>query len=345
MKYFFIFLMTITWFLGNAQDPHFSNFKINPLQLNPSFAGQIPLKSNRLIVGSRGQWPIALGPGTFQTHFVSFDKKICAPLKGDFVGIGGYMLGDKRGDFPLNRYELYFSGVYMKRLVKRNTRGPQIYLGVGGEIGMIHHNLGQKDFVFDEHFDNPDAPGETFDNYNFTKPDLGAGANFYYANEKATEFAFNLGVSIKHLLEPKYNFVIEEKGNEARLVRKTSFNGGVVIPVSEGHFGISINSLLLYQRPFSQLMLNMDFVFEHQSFVLKVGGGIRQTNGENTLYTGTDALVFNTSINWSQMIVSLSYDGNISPFRPGTKQVGALEFSLGVLLGRETCKNIYCNYF
>ncbi|GJM33893.1 MAG: hypothetical protein DHS20C18_28940 [Saprospiraceae bacterium] len=324
---------------ATAQDPQLSNYFNNPLQLNPALTGQIPNHSTRIQVGSRDQWRSVLNSGAFITSFIAFDKRFCAPIEGDYWAIGANVLGDQRGDFPLQRLDAFLSGTYMKRLADNSNF--QTYLGVGLEGGAIHHRLGKNDFSFDEQFDNPQAAGETFDQYNFTVLDYGVGLSFYIANKEQTNLGFNIGAAIKHLGEPEYQFFAADDGSDARLKRRYVVHAGLAIPIRGDQMGLSLKSVFMDQQPYTQLINQIDLIFgKRENSIFTIGAGLRLTKGFDGI--ASDALIISTSLTLSQFLISISYDTNISTLHPASSSIGALELSLGIVFGREDCKIVYC---
>ena len=78
-----------------AQDIHFSQFYMSPLNLNPALTGVMNCNS-RIAVNYRSQWASILGSSAFQTYSVSYDQRV-AVGRNDFFGIGGTFWGDRAG--------------------------------------------------------------------------------------------------------------------------------------------------------------------------------------------------------------------------------------------------------
>lgn len=341
MKNIFILFVLFVSYQGLAQDPHFSNYTNVPLQLNPAMTGQIQGQSSRLKIGSRDQWRSFLKGGGFHTTFVSFDRRFCPSNDKDYWGLGLQIMGDQRGNFPLQRMDVLISGAYLKRL-SSNRNGLQYYLGVGGEIGFIHHRLGQKDWLFDEQFDNPNSAGEALDQFNFTMLDYGAGGMLYAANEQSTNFSFHAGLAMKHLGQPAYRFLdVPTNQVSSKLNRRFIGQLGVVLPIIENAHGLSIKSTIQHQRPYTQLLLNLDWIINfNKTSMMTLGAGLRQVRQiDGTL---SDALIVSTSFSIQQMLLSLSYDANVSPLHKASGSFGALELTLGFVFGDGACDRVYC---
>ena len=92
---FFTLLMTFM-FSAKAQDIHFSQFYLSPLNLNPAMTGVMNCNI-RLVANYRNQWASVLRSNAFRTYSVSYDQRI--PVgRNDFFGIGGTFWGDRAGE-------------------------------------------------------------------------------------------------------------------------------------------------------------------------------------------------------------------------------------------------------
>ena len=79
----------------NAQDIHFSQFYLSPLNLNPAMTGVMNCNV-RLVANYRNQWASVLKSNAFNTYSVSYDQRV--PVgRYDYFGIGGSFWGDKAG--------------------------------------------------------------------------------------------------------------------------------------------------------------------------------------------------------------------------------------------------------
>lgn len=335
MRHLLVLLVCLSGLSLGAQDPHFSDYSNFPLQLNPALTGQVPEGSGRVQAGYRDQWSSVLGNGAFRTSYLSFDRRNCAPFQGDFWSFGGHVLGDQRGDFPLQRLDAFATAAYMKRLAEPGDL--QMYMGVGLEGGVIHQRLGQNGRTFDEQFDDPTAPGEMLDQFNFTVLDYGFGFSFYLASRRNTNFSFSLGGAIKHLGEPNYEFFAETSGVEARLKRRHIVHGSLTYPVIGDKLGLSWKGVFMVQAPYHQLVNRLELVFSNQ---FRIGGGLRQVRGPQAY--DIDALIISTSLVVHRLTIAFSYDANISSLSAASASFGALEISLGYAFGNGKCGKVYC---
>jgi len=79
-----------------AQDIHFSQFYMSPLNLNPALTGVMNCNT-RVVANYRNQWSQVLRGDAYNTYSVSYDQKI-AVGRSDYFGIGGTFWGDRAGE-------------------------------------------------------------------------------------------------------------------------------------------------------------------------------------------------------------------------------------------------------
>ena len=85
----------------HAQDIHFSQFYMSPLNLNPALTGVMNC-NHRITANYRNQWASILKQNAYNTYSVSYDQKL--PVgRYDYFGIGGTLWGDKAGASELNK--------------------------------------------------------------------------------------------------------------------------------------------------------------------------------------------------------------------------------------------------
>ena len=98
----------------SAQDIHFSQFYLSPLNLNPALTGVMNCNV-RLTANYRNQWGSVLGNSSFRTYSVSYDQRI-AVGRNDFFGIGGTFWGDKAGQGEFATLTGKLSASYSKKM-------------------------------------------------------------------------------------------------------------------------------------------------------------------------------------------------------------------------------------
>ena len=97
-----------------AQDIHFSQFYMSPLNLNPAMTGVMNC-NHRFVANYRNQWSSILKQNAYNTYSLSYDQKL--PVgRYDYFGIGGTLWGDKAGTSEFATLQARLSGSYAKKM-------------------------------------------------------------------------------------------------------------------------------------------------------------------------------------------------------------------------------------
>ena len=97
-----------------AQDIHFSQFYMSPLNLNPALTGVMNC-NHRVVANYRNQWASVLKANAFSTYSVSYDQRV-AIGRYDYFGFGGVFWGDRAGELDFSTLQGRLSGSYAKRM-------------------------------------------------------------------------------------------------------------------------------------------------------------------------------------------------------------------------------------
>ena len=116
MKFLKLLLISGLVWLGTssvqAQDIHFSQFYLSPINLNPAMTGVMNC-NGRFVVNYRNQWSSVLSD-PYSTFAGSYDARV--PVgRDDFFGWGVSMYADKAGTSEFGRVLGRFSGSYSKK--------------------------------------------------------------------------------------------------------------------------------------------------------------------------------------------------------------------------------------
>lgn len=336
-------IYTLLFFLSScfvlqAQDPIFSQYLSDPIGLNPALTGVIPHANtrNRLAILYRDQWRKIPGRTTFQTSTASFDTRFCAP-NGDFWGLGLRFLNDIAGIYPFTRNNLHFTFSYGILMHKDRYSGTQGYLVGGFEGGLIHNQINDEDFQFDEQFNSntllfdQGIPGETFDNLQSLMPDVGGGLAYFHVRSDPTESAYSLGISVKHINQPKYNFFENNEDSGVLLQRRVSLFANATIGLIPGEFALMPKLALFIQEPYTQFNFGSDFFLpflqNKGTYNLKVGIFARTVRWlEEDL--NFDAMIIRLELDIDALSVVAGYDLSISNVRKASLGNSAIELGL-----------------
>ena len=332
----------------NAQDIHFSQFYLSPLNLNPAMTGVMNC-TQRLTFNHRNQWAPILRSNSYQTYSFSYDQRI--PVgRSDYFGVGGTLWRDVAGKLNFGQTQFKLSGSYSKQMSGgRGGRGSYLVAGLdvgvqqtgvefaNAQWGTQHDGKGG----FNGAIDPKEASFVGRDNIIFA--DMAAGVLWFTNIDESNNFY--VGAAYHHLnranvsfskdkKEPLYSRFTVHAGGEFELGDKLSLVPNVVF-MSQGKAmqvnpGVSMKFILSKYRN------------EQQSFQFGVW-----TRIANKLSQGIhgDALILTTRFDYNQYTIGFSYDATISSLRKAAPTTGGYEFALMYnICGRER-RNVYCPRF
>ncbi len=327
----------------SAQDIHFTQFYMSPLNLNPAMTGVMNCKT-RMIANYRNQWSAVLSANAYNTYSVSYDQKI--PVgREDYFGIGGSIWGDVAGESRFGTTQGRVSLSYSKKMA--GYRKKASYLVIGADAGLANRGVKNNDLrwptqITSDGFDPGIDPNENLIDLNFLYGDLSAGFLWFSIIDAYTNWYF--GAAIAHLNKPNVSFL----GNEANLYAKYTLHGGV-------QFELQKRISLL---PFAVYMAQGP----HRSFngganVRFAMGPSRTTNQSwelgawyrvgNKVPSGlhSDAVILSTRFNYEEFGIGFSYDINVSGLRQASPANGSFEFSLIYNICGPESRGVYCPRF
>jgi type IX secretion system PorP/SprF family membrane protein len=313
---FLLLLLVLSLNTLNSQDPLFTQFFSNALQLNPAMAGRD--LSPRLHTTYRNQWPeINKGFVTYNIEYDQFSDK----LHG---GIGFQLLHDRTGNGSLNTNS--FSSIYSYQLAINR----EWTVNFGIKASFVQKSLNWGDAVWGDQID----------------PALGIvrptnqpqGNNAIYADFNSGLLLFNknlfLGVSVDHLTRPKETFFYNVYGNKSsnKIPIRSSFHGGYKIRILQNglfhkelffspEFVIDIQSNLKrynFGTYFVDGIFDLGFWYRHTRFL----------DANNERYSPQDAIVIVIGVEKDNLRFGYSYDFNVSNL--STSSLGAHEISFTI---------------
>ncbi|HRO09743.1 MAG TPA: PorP/SprF family type IX secretion system membrane protein [Saprospiraceae bacterium] len=327
----------------SAQDIHFTQFYMSPLNLNPALTGVMNCRT-RMVANYRNQWSAILSANAYNTYSVSYDQKI--PVgREDYFGIGGSIWGDVAGESRFGTTQGRVSLSYSKKMA--GYRKKASYLVLGADAGLANRGISNQDLrwptqITSEGFDPTIEPGENLTDLNFLYADLSAGFLWFSIIDSYTNWYF--GAAIAHLNKPNVSFL----GNDADLYAKYTIHGGV-------QFELQKRISLL---PFAVYMAQGP----HRSFNgganLRFAMGPSRTTNQsweigtwyrvgNKVPSGlhSDAVILSTRFNYEEFGIGFSYDINVSGLRQASPANGAFEFSLLYNICGPENRGVYCPRF
>lgn len=292
-----------------AQDPVFSHFYANGLQLNPALAGTEG--PGRIYIGYRNQWPNS--GASYITYQASYDQYV-EKLHG---GIGVRILNDKQGGGTFNAYNVDVAYAYQFRASRRWSFSGAIQAGVG------QRSFDPSTLVFGDMIDpvtggSSGIVSEEIIGYNEIYPDFAAGITAFRGN-------FYGGAAVHHLLRP---VVTDSNDPTGTIFRKYTAHLGVMIPVFDKSRGVEImklspNLVFVQQQNVHQINYGMDLLYREFLVGLWTRHDIGFSYGN---------LVFTAGYGAGNLRFRYSYDVKLSSPTIRLPNMGAHEFSLVIML-------------
>jgi type IX secretion system PorP/SprF family membrane protein len=304
----------------NAQDPHFSQFFVSPLSLNPALTGNFD-GLLRVAGNYRNQWMNinkAFETSTASADFSILNNKL---PEGDRMGLGFFGMMDKSGEGILKRSFFATSGAYQKSLDENRYH----HLGVGFQLAFSQMRVDLSkarfsDMLTANGFTNSSAD-PIRNNITPTISYLDMGAGLLYQGSTNGVNSFYAGASMYHINQPKESFL----NQGYKLNRRLSVHASGSFPVSDN---LTFHTNALYQK---QGLSTEIVAGAAAGYTLETGAV------STTLYAGlwsrfnnqvNDALVPYFGLEYSTFRLGISYDVNISALKTASNGRGGMEVSL-----------------
>ena len=295
----------------DAQDPSFSQFYANPLNLNPAFTGTTELP--RLGLHYRNQWP---GRGaTFTTYSVSYDRI----LPKSNAGLGLQMLKDQELNNVINTHSASVSYSHHIRL----GFGSFMTFGLQGGLTLKQFNI--ENLVFPSGIDQLSGQisrwvSDSYANEKKVYPDFAAGI----AGQHGEIF---WGLAAHHLNTPNESVI--EGDQKGILPLKATLHAGARL--HRLHHGLlsrifTLSPNILYQHQGSFRQLNTGIYMIEKSFLF--GGWYR-----NNLDIRPDAIIALAGFAREKWQMGYSFDFTLSKL--SNYSYGSHEISLIFYPGRK----------
>jgi len=329
-----------------AQDIHFSQFYMSPLNLNPALTGVMNCNT-RVVANYRNQWSQVLRQDAYNTYSVSYDQKI-AVGRSDYFGIGGTFWGDRAGELNYGTTTGRLSFSYSKKM--GGYRKTAHYLVFGADAGISQRKVDPTAANWPSQHDgnggkDPLAPDPVLPGFNpdFLHADVNAGLVWFSVLDDRNNYY--VGLAMHHLNQPNVSFY-GETTTEALTSRVTAHAGGEF----ELNKGLSFVPNIIYMGQGQHRQINLGTALrfhlgprsEQQSWQLggwyrignKVGGGLH-----------SDAVILSTRFDYGNYGIGFSYDITVSQLRQAGNANGAFEFSLNYFICGPEKRSVYCPRF
>ena len=320
----FLFLSGLIYSFVQAQDPHFSQYNMPAMHLNPALTGNYN-GDFRADINYRDQWRSIAEPYT--TYQISADAPVTKSNNAQF-SIGGYVMGDKSG---ISEYQQLIAGLNLAAGIRLNQNS-SLSAGIGG--GILSQNLNMTNLTWDSQYngmqyDPSISSNEVADVQNCSSFDLNAGIVYKFMMGSKNPYHNDgikgtIGIAAFHLTNPEQIQTISEDNKYAKLVFHSNFSIGI----SGTNTAIQPSFLFMSQGSATMIMpgLSFRYLLREQS---KYTGFIKSsafTVGGH--YRVGDAIVLTSLIEFANFAIGFSYDVNASGLSKASSGAGAFELAL-----------------
>lgn len=329
-----------------AQDVHFSQFELSPMQFNPSLTG-VSTALHRVTAHYRSQWQPALKELAYNSYSLSYEHQK-AIGRMDYWGMGGFARRDKAGDLNFGAMEFQLSSSYIRQV--GGNRPKKHYMSVGFGIGSLQYQFDQENIQWADSYDPGSnrfltgATQEQWANNNELVMSLSTGLSWWSIFDERTSFYVSIGVD--HVNRPQYSLYsggtndLPVKlsvllGGEFKVTRKLSIVPSVLFfkqaSLQQLNIGGSTRIIMEKLKPFSQaIQLGLNARISN-----------RLTNGKHL-----DALIAKFRLELqSGLQLGFSYDINASNTAFGNQHNNALELTANWQFGTKKRRRLFCPVF
>lgn len=299
-----------------AQDIHYTQFTLQPLQQTPAMAGNFD--GNFRFAGLyRNQWATVAVP--YNTLGLSFDMKALQTKKfNSFLGTGMSLFLDQAGDSRLQSMYVQIPLSYTFYIPLSDDAS--LRMSAGLSAGFLRKAINTSALQFDNQyagdiFDPNIPPSENFGNLSFIKPDIAAGYNLAFNFKEKTELGVGFGAH--HLNN----------------IQETFINDGVSIALQKRY---AVPSYIKFELA-PKWDLRFDYLFQNQnqfrehtfgaiaSYYLKNDGPAKTAIEFGSYYRWQDAVSGIVRYRKNNFLAGLSYDINHSNLNPASNTYGGVE--------------------
>ena len=310
-----LFVLICVGYIKNsaAQDIHFSNWNMSPLNLNPANTGLFD-GDGRFILNYRNQWKSIQVPynsfsfGADYNLQKSFVKKtneaIGIIFNHDVAGDGNYKIDELK--IPINH-----------KITFKKDSGLLIAVGVVAGISNISVDISK--FSFDKQWDGDTynaglSNGEVFAKQSKTYADLGIGT--ILQKKLTSNFSATVGYALNHINKPTISFY-----NTSNIKLRVKHSESIVLKYNFSNISnIQFEYYAHQQQKFKENLIGLSYynTVEPKTNTI-INAGILIRIG--------DAFITTLGLQHNSMRLQFSYDYNYSQFKRATNGKGAFEMS------------------
>lgn len=308
----------------NAQDIHWSQFRLSPMNLSPAataiFNGDV-----RFIGSYRNQWANFDENVDFLTFSGSVDMKFRNPKMQNSLFGGGIIFNhDSAGDLGLNLTQIGLNGSYTHQLAQRHF----LTLGLQASFAERRYspNLTVDNQWNGDVFDASLPTREPFDEASTTLADFSGGLNYHY-QKPSKRNKLDVGVALFHINEPEHSFYDDD---QLLYPRRLSLYALATLGIGR-KLDLLPMAMRQEQGPHSQTLLGLAgriHLNKHVARKTAVQLGLNYRFNE----LESDAWIPNLEVHYRTLLVGISYDINVSEFVINTNNRGGLELHLNYII-------------
>ncbi len=333
-----------------AQDIHFSQFYMSPLNLNPAMTGVVN-GGQRVVVNYRNQWAGAIGSSAYNTYSASYDRRLAVGQE-DYFGVGGTLWSDVAGETSFGSTQARLSFSFSKKI--GGSRKQAHYISFGADAGFTQRRVRTGDFRWLTQVDSNAefcpgcGNGETIPNTNITYPDMSGGLMWF--STLGDRKSIYVGGAIHHLNQPNVSFL----NNEESLFSRLTVHVGGEYPLNN-KISVKPNFIYMAQGPHIEINGGASVRFKTKSKNSSFGSnGVGQFFEIGTWYrvgnnidggVHSDAIILAARLDYDVYGIGLSYDYNVSDLSQASPGNGSFELSLSYLFGDVGSKGVFCPVF
>ena len=320
-----VIVLLLQIFPSFAQDPHFSQYRVNPTFVNPANSG---LNCDlRATAGYRDQWKSVGTP--FRTAVFSFDMNTSRSSKGrGSIGVGVQFLNDRAGDARITMTQ----GMVNVSGILKLSEDSKLSMGLMGGFGQRsadYNGLRWDQQYTNGSFNQTALSGETFSTPTHTYADAGAGIAWSYGKDQGyitqnNGLKMNIGLAAYHFGLPQTSFFGSEEKLNTKFIAYASAEMGkqnsnlAIIP--EFYFvGQGSQREILFGSVFRYLLQEgSQFTGFLKSSAISLGAN----------YRWKDAVIPSLMIEYGTFAVGFSYDITVSSLSTSNRARGGFECML-----------------
>lgn len=308
-----------------AQDIHFSQFDLSPVNLNPALTGQF-VGDYRFVGNYRTQWSSITVP--YNTLSFGADASNLLPQKNYTAGI--QINQDVAGDSRFKTFQANVSAAYLMPITADSAQN----LSFGLQTGVTNKNLDYDPLYFDVQYDgyayNPSLSNqENFVKSSKTYINLNTGIAYFNQIEKRK--TIGAGIALFNINKPDQSFY-----NEAaiKLDRRLVIHTNAEWMVSDK---INVLPSLLYMRQGKYSEFNFGGAAK---YILTDFIGMYRTVWMGMYYRNKDAGFITAGMDYDNWKVGISYDINTSSLVPASRRRGGLELAVIYIINKTPFKRV-----